>query len=155
MQIPPELLIYFLSMLPVGELRTSIPYAIALLDMPAQTALFFATAGTITIAVILFYFLDPVTKFLRKHLKFMDQFFEWLFHRTRTKHSKKMNDLGLIALFIFVMIPLPGSGAWTGTLIAYLFDVKGYHAIPTISLGIMASAVIVTFGTDLAILILS
>ncbi len=141
-------------MLPVGELRTSIPYAIAVLDMEPQIALLLGVAGTITVAVILFYLLDPVTKFLRKHLKFMDKFFEWLFHRTRTKHTKKMNDLGLLALFTFVMIPLPGSGVWTGVLIAYLFDVKAYHALPVISLGVMASAVIVTFGTDLVMLII-
>ena len=150
MQIPPELLTFLNAMIPVGELRTAIPYAIGGLGLPLWTAFWVSVAGTTTVAILLFYLLGPATKLLRK-IPFMDRFFNWLFHRTRTKHTKKMEELGLFALFVFVMIPLPGSGAWTGTLIAYLFNIKASHALPTISLGILASAVIVTFGTEVVI----
>lgn len=147
MQIPKELIIYVISMLPIGELRTSIPVAIAVFELNPWVAFLVAVAGTFSVTVLLYYLLDPVTRYLRKHIAFMDRLFEWLFERTRTKHTQKMEELGLLALFIFVTIPLPGSGAWTGTLIAYLFGIKSIHAIPVIGLGVAASGAIVTLGT--------
>ncbi|MBU0981834.1 small multi-drug export protein [Patescibacteria group bacterium] len=146
--LPPEIVTYLLAMAPIGELRTSIPFAMTVLKMSTWGAFFFSLAGTVTITIILYFLLDPVTIFLRSRSKTMDQFFEWLFHRTRTKHSKKMHELGLIALLVFVAIPLPGSGVWTGTLIAYLFNVKSSHGIPIIALGATMTAVFITFGTD-------
>jgi len=146
--LPPELITYLVSMMPIGELRTGIPFAMAVLELPTWIAFICATAGTITIGILLFYLLDPITKFLRRHSRHMERFFEWLFHRTRTKHTKRMEELGLIALFIFVAIPLPGSGVWTGALIAYLFNIKASHALPVLCAAVVASALIVTFGTD-------
>lgn len=149
--LPPELVTFLMAMLPATELRGSIPFSLAVLHMNPWPAFAFSLAGNITISLIILYLLDPVTVFLRKHSKLMDRFFNWLFHRTRVKHSKRMGELGLFALLIFVAIPLPGSGGWTGALIAYLFDVKSHHAIPIISAGLVIAGVFITFGSDLLI----
>lgn len=67
--------------------------------------------------------------------------------KTHAKHSHKMDIIGDIALISFVAIPLPGSGAWTGVLVAYLFGVPYKKSLFLISTGIVLSAIIVSFIT--------
>lgn len=145
--LPAELQVFLLSMLPVLELRFGIPYGMAALEMSRGAALFFALAGNWLVSVFLIWTLDPVTEFLRKHVPGMKRFTDWLFLRTRNKHSKKVGELGHFALFLFVAIPLPGSGAWSGCLVSYLFGVSKKTALLWITLGLIAAGIIVTFGT--------
>jgi len=145
--LPPEIQVFLISMLPALELRFSIPYGMAALGMTRWTALGISLFGNILIAVFLLWMLDPVTLFLRKHIPGMKKFTDWLFHRTRNKHNKRVSELGHLALFVFVAIPLPGSGAWSGALVAYLFAVKKKTALLWISLGLIVAGVLVAFGT--------
>ena len=145
--LPAQLQVFILSMLPVLELRFAIPYGMAALEMSRWTALIFALAGNWLISVFLLWALDPVTQFLRKHIPGMKPLTDWLFHRTRTKHSKKVTEMGHIALLLFVAVPLPGSGAWSGSLVSYLFDVKKKTALLWITLGLIISGVVVAYGT--------
>jgi len=144
---PPELQVFILSMLPVLELRFAIPYGMAALEMTRWSALIWALMGNWLITVFLLWALDPVTQFLRKHIPGMKKFTDWLFERSRTKHSEKVSKFGHFALFIFVAVPLPGSGAWSGSLIAYLFDVEKKTALAWITLGLITAGFIMTFGT--------
>lgn len=146
--IPAQLQVFFSSMLPVLELRFAIPYGMAALGMSKWEALFWGFSGNLISAYILIQWLDPVVKLLRKHLAFMDRFFDWLLHRTRHKHSKRMSELGHIALLAFVAVPLPGSGSWTGALVAYVFGVKKSTSLLMITLGLMIAGLLVTFGTQ-------
>lgn len=146
--IPAQLQVFFTSMLPVLELRFAIPYGMAALGMSKWEALFWGFSGNLISAYILIQWLDPVIKLCRKHLPFMDRFFDWLLHRTRHKHSKRMSELGHLALLVFVAIPLPGSGSWTGALVAYVFGVKKKISLAMITLGLVGAAFLVTFGTQ-------
>lgn len=146
--LPEELVMFVMAMLPLTELRASIPFGITVLHMSPWAAFAFSLAGNIFVALIILALLDPVAKFLRKHSKTMDRFFIWLFHRTRTKHTKRMSELGHLALLIFVAIPMPGSGGWTGALISYVFGVKSKISIPIISVGLLFAGIFVTFGTE-------
>ena len=146
--LPAELQVFILSMLPVLELRFAIPYGMAALEMTRWSALVFALAGNWIITVFLLWALDPVTQFLRKHIPGMKPFTDWLFNRTRSKHTKRVGEFGHFALFLFVAIPLPGSGAWSGSLVAYLFGVDKKTALFWISLGLIASGLIMAFGTS-------
>lgn len=146
--IPSQLQVFLSSMLPVLELRFAIPYGMAALGMSKWEALLWGFTGNWVCAVLLIQILDPVTKWVRTlHPKF-DQLVEWIFHRTRTKHSKRMGELGHLALLLFVAVPLPGSGSWTGALVAYLFGVNKKISTLMISLGLAAAAFLVTFGTQ-------
>jgi len=145
--LSPEVVTFFSSMLPFLELRFSIPFAMTAYGMEPWRALLISLAGNTLIAAFLLEALEPVTIFLKKHLSFMDSFFEKLFHKTRTKHTKKISELGHIALVLFVAIPLPGSGAWSGALIAYVFGIKTRIALPLISIGLIIAGIIVSFGT--------
>jgi len=146
--LPNELIVLLMAMLPLTELRASIPYGILVLSMNPWSALIFSLLGNILISIIIIYLLPPATKFLRKHFKFMNRFFNWLFHKTRTKHSKRISELGHLALITFVAVPLPGSGGWTGSLVAHVFGIRPKTSIPLITIGLIIAGLIVAFGTE-------
>ena len=91
--------------------------------------------------------LEPIAKFLRKHSKRMDKFFDWLFTKTRNKHNKKFERWGALALIGFVAIPLPMTGSWTGALAAFIFGVKYLPALLLILLGVLIAGGIVSLIT--------
>lgn len=146
--LPPEIILFFGSMLPVIELRGTIPYAMASSNMPAWQVLLWALAGNYAVALILIEMLPPVVNFMRKHLPFFNKLLDWLFHKTRSKHSKRMSELGHIALLTFVAVPLPGSGAWSGVLAAYVFGVDKKITRRMVFIGLVIAGLLMTFGTE-------
>jgi len=135
------------SMLPITELRLSIPYAIGILDFSWYSALFWSLVGNVLITAVLLSVLEPVYKFLMENFNVFDKLFAWLFNRTRKKHSKLFDVWGAIALVLFVAIPLPGTGAWSGSLAASVFGIKFRKALPLIALGLIIAGGIVTILT--------
>lgn len=142
------LLTFGMAMLPILEVRGAIPFGIGVLGMSTIQAFLWAVLGNITIVAILLTFLDPVTKFLMKHSKWFNNFLTKLFHKTRHKHSLRFNELGAIFLITFVAIPLPVTGAWTGSLLAYLFGVRFWPALILISIGIIGAATLISVGFE-------
>jgi uncharacterized membrane protein len=153
--MPNELIVFLLSTLPLTELRASIPLGITIYELSPISALLFSLAGNTLVSLLILLTLPPVTKFTRHHSKLADRFFEKLFHKTRTKHGHRMSTLGHIALITFVAVPLPGSGGWTGSLIAHVFGVKFKTAAPLITVGLILAGIVVTLGTTGVISILS
>jgi len=137
----------FGAMFPITELRVAIPVAISVYGLSWQLALFCSLLGNVIITVILMFGLGPITCFLRKHIKIFDRFFAWLFARTRRKHSKMFDIWGSVALIVFVAVPLPGTGAWSGSLAAFVFGIKPKKAIPLISLGLLIAGIAVVLLT--------
>lgn len=74
----------------------------------------------------------------------MERFFNWLFERTREKHKKVIDKHGWWGLAMFVAIPLPITGSWTGTLLAFLTGMSFKRAFSAISLGVFTAGLIVT-----------
>jgi uncharacterized membrane protein len=72
---------------------------------------------------------------------------DWLFTRTRKKANERIEKYEYLGLFFFVAIPVPFTGAWTGALIAYLFNLKFSKSLLTIFLGIIIAAVIMILFT--------
>lgn len=142
-----EFLTFLLSMLPLTELRGAIPYAIGVLNMNPLDAFLWAVLGNILVAVIILKLLGPVSDILRKHSQFFENFFSKLFKKTHSKHAHKFIIYGEIFLVIFVMIPLPGSGAWTGSLVAFLLGLPFKKSFPLITLGVILSGIAVTLLT--------
>ncbi|MFQ6120637.1 MAG: COG2426 family protein [Methanosarcinales archaeon] len=143
--IPTWLYVIILAMLPISELRGAIPIAISFGINPIKTY-FLAVIGNIIPVIPLLLFLDPVSNYLRRY-NIWDRFFTWLFTRTHRNHSERFEKYGTIALTIFVAIPLPVTGAWTGCAAAFVFGIKFKHALPAIILGVMIAGVIVTVIT--------
>jgi len=144
--LPPELQVFFLAMLPITELRAAIPVGITILKLPPEAAFIWGVIGNIIPMLLILIVLEPCCNFLMKHSKLFNKFLHILFNKTREKHTKNFERYGALFLYIFVAIPLPGSGGWTGTLIAFLFGINRWRAAATISAGIATAGLLITIG---------
>jgi len=144
----PELKTLLISMLPIGELRVAIPVGMTVYDLPFWSAFLWSFIGNIIPIFFVIWGLDLlINKFAVHRIYFLNKFFNWLFERTRKKHTKRFERWRDLVLVIFVAIPLPGTGAWTGALIAYVFGIPLKRAFPAIALGVLIAGIIVTLVT--------
>lgn len=127
---------------PISELRGAIPWAILKHHFPWYYALALAFIGNLAPVPFLLLFLNTFTRFLSK-IGIFEKMLHWLFERTR-RRGKIVNRYQRIGLALFVAIPLPVTGAWTGSLIAVLFGLKFKHAFLSIFIGILIAGIIVT-----------
>lgn len=147
---PAEVAVFLIAMIPIAELRVALPLALAYYKLPVLTAYFIAVLGNLFPVVFILLFIGPVSDWLIKRSRLFELFFKWLFERTRNKVIRRYEKYGLIALTMFVAIPLPITGAWTGSLAAWLFGIETKKAFSAIALGVMIAGVIVylvTFGS--------
>ena len=143
-----ELVVFLLSMIPIAELRLAIPLGIGFYNLSVWSTFFWAFLGNIIPIILIIWGLDLLINKLAVHRVYiLNRFFTWLFEKTRERHSKKIELWRDLALVIFVAIPLPGTGAWTGALIAFVFGIPIKRAFPLISLGVLIAGVIVTLIT--------
>ena len=126
---------FFVSMVPVIELRGAIPIGVAN-GLPPLAAMVIAIIGNLL----------PVPFIIL----FIRQIFAWMrgiVEKLEAKAEQKMDTVrkyAWIGLCILVAIPLPGTGAWTGALVAALMDMRLKQALPSITLGVIIAAIIVT-----------
>lgn len=143
---PAWLATVIIAMLPVSELRGAIPIAIRVYGMAPVDAFVSAVIGNMIPVIPLLLFLEPVSNFLRRW-NIWDKFFTWLFTRTHKNHSKEFEKYGTLALAIFVAIPLPMTGAWSGCAAAFVFGIKFRNALLAIASGVIVAGIIVTLVT--------
>lgn len=140
------LMVLLLAALPVSELRGAIPVAISLYHFDPLTAYVVSVLGNVLPVPFLLGLLGPVTSLLGRSAP-LNRFLVWLFARTRRRHSELIARVGAAALVLFVAIPLPATGAWTGALVAHLFGIPFRYAFPLIVVGVGIAGVIVTLAT--------
>ncbi len=137
-----ELVVLIIAALPIFELRGALPVAINLFHFPWYYALPLAIIGNLLPVPVILLFLDAISRWLSK-IGFFDRFLRWLFEHTR-RRGRIVERYGRIGLALFVAIPLPVTGAWTGSLAAVLFGLRFKHAFLSIFIGIFIAGVIVT-----------
>lgn len=142
MTLGDTLKILFVAALPIAELRLAIPGAIEFLETPWYYAFLIAVIGNILPVPFILLFLEAATRLLGKVAVFK-RFLNWLFERTR-RRGKIIQKYKRIGLVLFVAIPLPVTGAWTGALAAALFGIKFKHAFISIFIGVIIAGIIVT-----------
>ena len=136
---------FFISMVPVVELRLGLPYGIALgLEYPL--ALMAALLGNMVPVPFIIVYIERIFAWLRQHFPRMDSFITRLENKAHLK-GETVQKYGPWGLLLFVAIPLPGTGAWTGSLIAALLGMKAEKALPFILLGVCIAAAIMTLIT--------
>ncbi len=147
---PEWLQILFGSMIPFLESRYIIPYAMWEFNWNWWDVLPLAFLGNILPIPFVLIFFKYLEKYLRRFV-FWSKILDKIFERTRIKANRKIERYETLGLLLFVAIPLPFTGAWTGSLIAYLFDLDFYKSLITISIGIIISAsiMIVLYSTGL------
>jgi uncharacterized membrane protein len=141
-----------LTVLPISELRGGLPLAILYArDSGISVLLIFILVILLNILVIffIFYFLDNIHSLLMK-TNFYRRIFEYFFRRFQRKVSKfekRYKTLGFLALTLFVAIPLPVTGAWTGCLLAWTLGLDRKKSILSISAGVFIAGILILFGT--------
>lgn len=136
-----------IAMIPIGELRVALPLALTKYNIYLPLAFLISVIGNMLPVIFIVYFLEPIHLFLSKHSRFFRWFFNWLFHYTRKRHSKKFEVLEEVALVTFVAIPLPMTGAWSGALAAFVFGIPPKKSLPLITLGVIIAGIIVSLLT--------
>lgn len=139
-------------MVPVLELRVSIPVGCSL-GLSAWQCAFAAIIGNMIPVPFIILFIRKVFDFLRRHWASLSR----LVDRLEAKAEKKkplVQKYAILGLTLLVAIPLPGTGAWTGALVAAMLDIRLKRAVPCILLGVVIAAIIVTmisYGIQLGI----
>lgn len=140
--VPHEVATVFLSMIPVAELRFAIPWAILGYEMTPLSAFFYAVVGNLIPVPFIILFIRRIFAWMKK-FKIFKKIIEKLEERGTSK-IEAVEKYKFWGLFLFVAIPLPGTGAWTGALIAGLMDMRLKKALPSIILGVITAGIVVT-----------
>lgn len=140
MALSNELKILISAAIPVIELRYSVPYGILFLKESLFKTYLLAVLGNMLPVIPILVFLKPVSEKLRK-FPIWDKFFNWLFNRAKEK-SALLEKYEILGLMVFVAIPLPGTGAWTGCVVASLFKMRFRYAFISILLGVALAGLI-------------
>ena len=135
------------SMVPVVELRGGIPFGVAA-GLPVWLAYLAAVIGNIIPAPFIIVYIRRVFRWMRRRLPRFNGVVDKLEQKAHLK-GKKVSKYKYLGLAIFVAIPLPGTGAWTGALAAAFLDMPLRKAMPSIIAGVLVAGVaisILTFG---------
>lgn len=135
------LMTFLVSMVPVIELRGAIPLATAH-GLDFRIAIPLAIIGNLLPVPFIIIFIRKIFAWIRKHMPKLDGFISKLEDRANSKKDT-VQKYAFWGLFIFVAIPLPGTGAWTGALIAAMLDMRLKKAFPSIVLGVLTAGFIV------------
>ena len=135
---------FLISMIPLVELRGAVPYAISS-GIPLWQALLIGVIGNMLPVPIIFFFARQILEW-GKEKPLIGNFFTWCLnkgHRGGQKLEEAAGDKGIFwALLLFVGIPLPGTGAWTGTLAASILDWDFKRSVRAVMLGVILAGLI-------------
>ncbi len=143
--MPHWLGVLLLSMIPVAELRLAIPVAITTFGFNWVQAFALAVIGNLIPVPFIMWLIRPIFEWMRKFKVFKN-----LIDKIEKRGNSKADTVlkyKFWGLFVLVAIPLPGTGAWTGALVAALLDLRFKNAIPAITMGVIAAGIIVTAAT--------
>ena len=140
--------VFFAAMTPVGELRLSIPLGIYTLDMPWYQVLPISIVGNILPVFFLIPGLHIGARLLHKYPTFLTRVLDWRTQSLLQTYNTRFAKYGATFLVVLVAIPLPITGAWTGSLASWAFGIPARKAIPLIALGVVFAGVIVTILTE-------
>jgi len=144
-----ELAVFLVSMLPIVELRGAIPFGVGL-GMDWRSVYIISVIGNLLPVPFIILFFRPIINYLKK-TRLLGKLATKL-HERSLKKSESVTKYKVFGLFLFVAIPLPGTGAWTGSAIAALLDMRLKYAIPAILLGVLCAGILMMgisygFGT--------
>ena len=136
---------FLVSMVPIIELRGAIPIGVAA-GLPLWQAILISIIGNMIPVPFIILFIKKIFAWMRSKNDHLNSIVERM-EAKADKNVEKVTRYEFWGLFLFVAIPLPGTGAWTGSLVAALLEMKLKKAVPPIYLGILGAAVIISFVT--------
>lgn len=144
---PKEWAVFFLSMVPVTELRATVPLAIIKFEMAPALALFYAILGNTLMGALVFLLVEPITKIAIQKINILHKIWQKYIDRIFLKNEKKFEKWGALALVTFVAIPLPLTGAFTGAVAASIFRIPFKKTVPLIFTGCLISGIIMMIAS--------
>ena len=141
-----EVITFLISMFPIVELRGAIPVGV-MFGIESWKRYSLAVVGNILPIPFILWLARPILNFCLNSRMFR-KFGQWLQNKV-DKNADKIVKYGTWGLLIFVAIPFPGTGAWTGALVAALLDIRIKRAIPSILAGVMIAGIIMLFGSNI------
>ena len=146
------LIVFLVSMVPLIELRGAVPIGTGM-GLPWHWTLIVSIVGNCLPIPFILLFVKAVLKWMRGcSIQLFNKVSNWLYAKA-DKNRPKIEKYAAWGLFVFVAIPLPGTGAWTGALVASVFDMKKMPASLSIFGGVVTAGLIMTFGSQLVKLI--
>lgn len=131
-----------IAMLPIIELKGAIPIGMGM-GLPLWGAFWIALLGSsIPVPFILIFIEKIIHMMTNSRIAFFNKFSNWLLGKVE-KHKHKIEKYGYLAIFIFVAVPLPGTGVWTGSLLSAMLDLKPKKAFPVIIAGNVIAGLII------------
>ncbi|MDD5952590.1 MAG: small multi-drug export protein [Oscillospiraceae bacterium] len=140
--MPGELVIFITSMIPILELRGGLIVASAM-GVPIWLAIPICIIGNLIPVILILLFITPLFNLMKK-ARFLRPLVEKLEKKGQGKNAKKIQKAEFWGLILFVGIPLPGTGGWTGALIASLLNVRFLKALVAIFLGLILATIIMS-----------
>lgn len=137
------------SMLPIIELRGGLPFGVAL-GLPYYLAFPAAVIGNLIPAPFIIVYIRRIFQFMRRHMPRLNGLVDKLERKAHLK-GETMRKYELIGLWLFVALPLPGTGAWTGSLAAAFLDIRLKKAMPAVILGVLTAGTIMLTLTHVGI----
>ncbi|MDZ7797746.1 MAG: small multi-drug export protein [Candidatus Marinimicrobia bacterium] len=134
--------IFLITLIPTLELRASLPYAILVLGMPWFSAFLFVVLINIILGPVV-YFLLRAFLHLFIQIPFFNRLYEHSLHRVQTKIRPKVEKYGEFGLALFIGIPLPGSGVYTGALAAFVLGISPRKFMVATVIGVLIAALLV------------
>ena len=150
------LIVFLISMVPLVELRGAVPYAITM-GLPVLPSYIIAIIGNMLPMPFIFFFARKVLEW-GKDKPVIGGFFTFCLekgHKGGEKLKEKAGNSLYLALFLFVGIPIPGTGAWTGTLAASILDMDFKKSVKAVVCGVILAGIIMGLGTKAVHLIFS
>lgn len=143
--MPKELIVILLGAAPISEIRGAILAGVFLFDFTPIKAYLLGTFGNVIPIPFIFLVLERFSGYLMHRYYFCNRFLAWLFEHTRRRHGDHFHywKWAPLALFIFVAIPLPFTGAWSGVVAAFVFGIPFWRAFFAISAGVLVAGIIV------------
>ena len=133
-----------ISMIPIVELRGAIPIGVLTFHLTYAEAFIISFIGNIIPVYFIVKYIRPIFDLLRK-IGIFRKIIDWATEKANKKiaESKKLQTATLLGVYLFVAIPLPGTGAWMGALIANFLGLPPKKAIPPIFIGVFTAGVII------------
>ena len=140
-----------ISMTPIIELRGAIPVAVFTFHLTYIEAFVISLIGNIIPIYFIVKYIRPLFDFFGR-FKIFKVIIDWATERATKKieESEKLQNFTALGLFLFVAIPLPGTGAWVGSLIANFLNLPLKKAFPPLALGVLTAGIIILSGTAIA-----
>lgn len=142
------LIVFGVSMVPLIELRGAVPIGTGM-GLPWLSTLIVSIIGNCIPIPFVLFFVKAILKWMRGcSIELFSKISNWLYNKAE-KNRGKVEKYAVFGLYVFVALPLPGTGAWTGALVASVFDMSKTKSIISITAGVVTAGIIMTVGSQL------